>query len=211
MITEGQIRSSAGVDGSLTSYVGQVLAETAEKYELPAEDLHSWARTTFGLGHAADEGAQRTEGMPNSVLHRLQDRYLLKVQRESNVLRFRVLHDRLIAPLERLNIRPDLTCPVQKSLCWPQSARGVKETSPALNDMLGELSQPNMKLISACLRKLNRLSVTSPMQMAHSRRRRTITARLRRFLRWCKTPVRSACCLRPEVGPRWFRITGAKR
>jgi tetratricopeptide (TPR) repeat protein len=104
VIAEDHVRSPAGVDGSLTSYVGRVLAETADEYELPTADLHSWVRTTFRAGRTADEGPGQTEGMPNSVLHRLQDRYLLKAEWESGILRFRLQHGRLIGPLERANI-----------------------------------------------------------------------------------------------------------
>jgi predicted Zn-dependent protease len=104
VITGDHIRSPAGVDGSLDSYVGRVLAETADDYELPAADLHSWLRTTFRAGRAVDEGPGQTEGMPNPVLHRLQDRYLLKAERESGVRRFRLQHNRLIGPIERAGI-----------------------------------------------------------------------------------------------------------
>lgn len=106
VITADHIRSPAGVSQSLANYVGRVLAETADEYDLSASELRSRVLAGFGAGGAAEEGVTHTAGIPNSVLHRLQDRYLLQAEWNSGTRKFRLQHDRLIAALQSASISP---------------------------------------------------------------------------------------------------------
>lgn len=96
--------SGAAVERSLTAYTGRVLSETADEYAASAPELLSWAVSTFGAGGAAEEGAERTAGMPNSIVRRLQDRHLLKAERRSGSHVFRLLDERLRGPLQRATV-----------------------------------------------------------------------------------------------------------
>jgi tetratricopeptide (TPR) repeat protein len=104
VITGDQVQFLGIVDRSLAGYIGRVLAETSQEYELAAEQLLVLVQVTFGHGRMATEEPGQTEGMPNSVLYRLQDRYLLRVERESGVRRFRLQDDRLAGPLEQTSV-----------------------------------------------------------------------------------------------------------
>jgi tetratricopeptide (TPR) repeat protein len=117
--------TGAEVEWSLAAYIGRVLSETAGEYAVSAAELLSWAVATFSAGGAAEEGPERTAGMVNSIVRRLQDRHLLKAERRSGIRVFRLLDERLRAPLEVATVRSAARLGAEESML--AAARALDE------------------------------------------------------------------------------------
>ena len=103
VITARHIRMYGDVDIALTSYCGRIITTVADYHDMPPARLRSWLLDTFvtelGTRGTAYEGMTDTAGMPNAVVHALQDRHLLSAQWRSGSRWYELLNDRLIEPL----------------------------------------------------------------------------------------------------------------
>lgn len=132
------IRRYADVDRALTDFCDQALAMVSADHDLDPDDLRQWLIDTFitelGTRSTAYEGPTQTAGMPNSVLHALEDRHLLHAEIRSNSRWFELQHDRLIQPLQQGTVR----FPPARTDAAPGARALLKMAEAALVD--GELA-----------------------------------------------------------------------
>lgn len=95
-ITSEHIKVYASVDRSLIDFVASVLGETAAEGRLGMDELRSW------LQRASSREGLPGEGPAESVLRVLEDRRLLRSERDSEGLRYVLHHERLAAPVSRV-------------------------------------------------------------------------------------------------------------
>jgi tetratricopeptide (TPR) repeat protein len=131
-ITTRDVRAFGDVDTALEAHWGETIAAVAADHDLTADHLRTWLLSALvtgpGTSRPVDAEPVATAGMPNSVLHDLVDRHLLKTELRSTVRWYELLSDRLIEPLRKV---PDEPPPV------PSAASYLKAAARAF--ALGEL------------------------------------------------------------------------
>jgi tetratricopeptide (TPR) repeat protein len=104
-ITTREVRLYGDPDTALAAHCGAVISAVADQHDLPASRLRTWLLENFVTEHgtlgAAYEGAGKTKGMPNSVLHALTDSHLLKTELRKGTRWYELLTERLIEPLRQ--------------------------------------------------------------------------------------------------------------
>lgn len=118
VITARDVRIYCDIDMALAAYCGRIITMVADYHDLSAASLRSWLLDTFvtelGTRGTAYEGMTDTAGMPNAVVHALEDRHLLSAQLRSNSRWYELLSDRLIEPLHQAaDERPTSVNPVE--------------------------------------------------------------------------------------------------
>lgn len=104
-ITDEYVRYHLDVDSALTQFCTIMVAEVADEHELPARELHKWLTRTFvtelGARATVNEGPRATNGMPNSIVRALENRYIIKSGQRSKMRFYQLQNDRLIEPAQR--------------------------------------------------------------------------------------------------------------
>ncbi|GAA2596274.1 hypothetical protein SMC26_00945 [Actinomadura fulvescens] len=104
-ITSIHVREHADVDRFLARFCGRALSAVAAEHDLPASRIRAWLRHTFitelGTRGTAYEGLTQTAGMPNAVVHALEDRHILRAEQRSGSRWYELQHDRLIEPIRQ--------------------------------------------------------------------------------------------------------------
>jgi tetratricopeptide (TPR) repeat protein len=107
VITSRELRTHADVGRTLADFCGRVLTAIADDHGLHVTDLRSWLQRTFitelGRRSTVDEGVTQTAGMPNVVVRALENRHILKAERQSDSRWYVLQHDRLIEPIRRMD------------------------------------------------------------------------------------------------------------
>jgi tetratricopeptide (TPR) repeat protein len=90
----------------LASFCARAVTAVAEEHEMPAAELRSWLRRTFTSEHGAptmaNEGPDKTAGMPNTVVRALTDWHVLKAVRQGGLRRYQLQDDCLAGPIRRV-------------------------------------------------------------------------------------------------------------
>jgi tetratricopeptide (TPR) repeat protein len=115
-ITVQDVRKYGDAGMALAAHCGHLIAAVADDHELPTAKLRSWLVNTFitefGTRATVYQGQAATAGMPNAVVHALQDRHLLSVQIRSRLRWYELQSDCLIEPLrEAAEQRPPYAQP----------------------------------------------------------------------------------------------------
>jgi tetratricopeptide (TPR) repeat protein len=108
-ITRDGIRESGGVDTVLADFCDSVIEEVELETETPASRLRSWLESTFiteqGGARSINRDISLTAGMPNEVADSFALHHLLTAEHRTHGARYRLFHDRLLAPVQQANRR----------------------------------------------------------------------------------------------------------
>lgn len=89
----------------LAGFCARAVTAVADEHEIPPAELRSWLRRTFTSEHGtrrmADEGPDKTAGMPNTVARALTDWHVLKAVRQAGRHRYELQDDCLVGPVRR--------------------------------------------------------------------------------------------------------------
>ncbi|MFB4269283.1 ATP-binding protein [Nonomuraea sp. GTA35] len=104
-ITEDHARLYAKVEEFLFEFYKRTISEVAREHRVPSNEIRIWMRNVFitehGTRNAVYEGLRTTQGMPNEIVHALEERHLLRAEQRLGIRWYELTHDRLIGPVSR--------------------------------------------------------------------------------------------------------------
>ncbi|MEZ4835212.1 MAG: hypothetical protein R2873_25030 [Caldilineaceae bacterium] len=110
-ITEGDLAEAGDVDTALADFYEDALAVVLDDPNLnvPEQQLRNWFDTQLiteaGTRGTVYQGEETTAGMPNAVVRRLQDRFLLRAEVRAGGAWIELIHDRFVGPIQQANRR----------------------------------------------------------------------------------------------------------
>ncbi len=111
LITETDLTKAGDVDTALADFYEDALTVVLDDPELtvPEQQLRNWFDTQLitesGTRGTVYQGDETTAGMPNSVVRRLQDRFLLRAEVRAGGTWIELIHDRFVGPIQQANRR----------------------------------------------------------------------------------------------------------
>ncbi len=106
VIIEDDLHRYADIGLTVAEFCGEMVAEVAAEYRIPASELDDWLERTFitelGARAAAYEGLNVAGGMWNSIARALETQHILKSERRAGTLWYELQHDLLVEPIRRL-------------------------------------------------------------------------------------------------------------
>lgn len=142
-ITEETLNQAGDVDNALSAFYEDAIHAALDQpgLQVPELDLRLWFNreliTEAGTRGTVFQGKDETAGMPNDIVRRLTDRYLLHVEPRAGGTWVELIHDRFVEPIRRANRDAEAK---QKELEAAEKAR--QESAEALEAArLRELAQ----------------------------------------------------------------------
>jgi hypothetical protein len=106
-ITQQDLETYANVDRALADYYESTLAAVLQEVSCTEADLRNWFAfkliTPEGTRGTVYRGATETAGLPNPIVDKLADRYLLRAEVWAGGTWYELVHDRFVEPIRRSN------------------------------------------------------------------------------------------------------------
>lgn len=106
-ITAQDLAELGDVDSALAAFYNQVVENTLANSNISERALRHWFDsqliTEAGTRGMVYQGREETAGLPNTVVKRLIDQFILRVEVRAGGTWIELIHDRLVAPIQQLN------------------------------------------------------------------------------------------------------------
>lgn len=129
-ITVEDLATTGDVDQSLASYYADQVHEIAQQEGARERLVREWFDrqliTENGIRSQVLMGAERSEGLPNPVINRLENAHLVRRDTRRGITWFELAHDRLVIPVRRDNqdwFQTHLSLLQRQAALWDEQGR----------------------------------------------------------------------------------------
>ncbi len=106
-ISERDVLSIGNVDTALGDYYAERVAIIAKQANISERSIRDWFNrkliTEQGVRGQVLMGAETSDKLPNTVIHLLENAYLVRAEKRGGAIWFELSHDRLIKPVQENN------------------------------------------------------------------------------------------------------------
>ncbi|MBX2997315.1 MAG: peptidoglycan DD-metalloendopeptidase family protein [Caldilineaceae bacterium] len=127
-ITAADLDAAGDVDSALADFYESAIAAVLRdpSLDLSERQLRNWFDTQLiteaGTRGIVYQGGEQTAGMPNAVVRRLQDQFLLRAEPRAGGTWIELIHDRFVAPIQQANRRRQSPL-AQDALAWQDAGK----------------------------------------------------------------------------------------